>query len=283
MKDIVSIELDNHRSDIAVTMYSMQDFYERYRVESVQPHRLGFNAIIYVTKGRGEHYIDYKLYKLKPGAILFVSRYQVHHFVYTPELDGYIVPYKADILYFGKEDPLRDKIDAALGSVNYMSETDSELKFYFQQLWGECQHREHLFNAEVIRLLIRGIILKTIVASHHHLIKNKEVVIKRQCFDQLSQLIESRYCQTRTVADYAAIMGKSVKQLNRVAKENTGKSVKELIDDRLILECKRLLAFSHHSICDISAILGFDEATNMTKFFKRHTNITPKQFRELAS
>ena len=78
-------------------------------------------------------------------------------------------------------------------------------------------------------------------------------------------------------------MGKSIKQLNRVARENTGKTVKELIDDRLILECKRLLAFSHHSICDISTILGFDEATNMTKFFKRHTNITPKQFREIAA
>ncbi|WP_353620189.1 helix-turn-helix domain-containing protein [Thalassotalea sp. G20_0] len=44
---------------------------------------------------------------------------------------------------------------------------------------------------------------------------------------------------------------------------------------------KRLLTFSHYSITDISLKMGFHEATNMIRFFRRHTRLLPKEFRQV--
>ncbi|WP_407083392.1 helix-turn-helix domain-containing protein [Photobacterium leiognathi] len=72
------------------------------------------------------------------------------------------------------------------------------------------------------------------------------------------------------------------KQVDKLAKDNAGISVKELLDERVLIEAKRQLAFSQYSITDITEQLGFNEATNMTKFFKRHTDMSPKDFRQLC-
>jgi len=52
-----------------------------------------------------------------------------------------------------------------------------------------------------------------------------------------------------------------------------------LVNNRVILEIKRLISHSSMSIKEISYITGFDEPANMTKYFKLHTNKTPTEFK----
>ena len=58
-----------------------------------------------------------------------------------------------------------------------------------------------------------------------------------------------------------------------------GKSPKEMIDDRVVLEAKRLLLYSDSSVKEISHELGFDEPTNFIKYFRKHVAQTPNTFR----
>lgn len=85
-------------------------------------------------------------------------------------------------------------------------------------------------------------------------------------YDQLKALIESDFLFSRNVGQYRAVMGVSGKHLNKIARDSTGHTVKELLDFRLLQEIKRLLAFSNESISEISQKTGFDVATNMAKF-----------------
>jgi AraC family transcriptional regulator, transcriptional activator of pobA len=59
-----------------------------------------------------------------------------------------------------------------------------------------------------------------------------------------------------------------------------GKTPKEIIDDRILLEAKRILAHTTESIKEISYYLGFEEPTNFIKYFKKHASVTPTEFRE---
>ena len=59
-----------------------------------------------------------------------------------------------------------------------------------------------------------------------------------------------------------------------------GSTPKKIIDDRIMLEAKRLLAHSSESVKEISYSLGFDEPTNFVKYFRKHHLSTPIEFRE---
>ena len=56
-------------------------------------------------------------------------------------------------------------------------------------------------------------------------------------------------------------------------------SAKAFIAARINLEAKRLLVHTDWPVALIAERLGFDEATNFSKFFKRESGATPAQFR----
>lgn len=63
----------------------------------------------------------------------------------------------------------------------------------------------------------------------------------------------------------------SPRTLNRIVLSARGLTAKAVIDERLALEAKRLLAYTDEPASHIAAELGFSEATNFTKFFARLT------------
>jgi AraC-like DNA-binding protein len=81
------------------------------------------------------------------------------------------------------------------------------------------------------------------------------------------------------VADYADRLGYSVRTLTRASAAATGRSARELVDARIALEAKRLLAYTDLPASAVGRRLGFSEPTNFGKFFLRRTGITPAAFR----
>jgi AraC-like DNA-binding protein len=67
--------------------------------------------------------------------------------------------------------------------------------------------------------------------------------------------------------------------LSRACVQVVGQTAKQLIDRRLALEAKRLLAHSQMPVAHIGHQLGFSESTNFVKFFRRLGEETPQQFR----
>ncbi len=61
----------------------------------------------------------------------------------------------------------------------------------------------------------------------------------------------------------------------------TGRTVTELLHDRIVLESKRNLAFSHKSVKEICYELGFEDPAYFSRFFKNNTGISPQDFRDM--
>ena len=96
----------------------------------------------------------------------------------------------------------------------------------------------------------------------------------------LKRLLEEHFKTVKSVSFYAEKMNVSPKTLNQTTLKIFGKSPKSIIDERVILECKRLLVHSNMSIKEIAFHLGFEEPTNFNKYFKKHLSTTPAHFRE---
>ncbi|WP_229401366.1 helix-turn-helix transcriptional regulator [Micromonospora okii] len=98
-------------------------------------------------------------------------------------------------------------------------------------------------------------------------------------FHRLCQEVERRYQHTRRVEDYAARLGCSVRTLTRACLAVTGRSAKQVIDDRVALQARRLLAATDEPIARIGRRLGFPEPTNFGRFFTREVGVSPGVFR----
>lgn len=96
-------------------------------------------------------------------------------------------------------------------------------------------------------------------------------------------LLEIDFKTQKQVTYYSQKIIITEKRLNQSTTKILGKSPKEIIDDRVMLEAKRILAHTAESIKEIAYYLGFEEPTNFIKYFKKHTAQTPLEFREKHS
>ncbi len=84
----------------------------------------------------------------------------------------------------------------------------------------------------------------------------------------------------RTVKFYADKMCLSPKYLSHLVKTISGKSVMEWIHDYTIVYIKAMLKTSNLSVLQISEELNFPDASCFGSYFKKHTGMTPVQYRE---
>jgi AraC family transcriptional activator of pobA len=83
----------------------------------------------------------------------------------------------------------------------------------------------------------------------------------------------------RSASGFANQLNVHVNHLNRAVKEATQKTTTQLIAERVLQEAKILLKHSAWSVSEVAYALGFTEATHFNNFFKKHTQLTPSQFR----
>ncbi|MDH7461127.1 helix-turn-helix transcriptional regulator [Chitinophagaceae bacterium 26-R-25] len=83
----------------------------------------------------------------------------------------------------------------------------------------------------------------------------------------------------RTAKDYADRLGVHVNHLNKVLKENIGKTTTDIISSRLVQEAKILLKQTDWNISEIAYSLGFEEVAHFSNFFRKQTTLSPVNFR----
>jgi AraC-like DNA-binding protein len=93
--------------------------------------------------------------------------------------------------------------------------------------------------------------------------------------------IESPHQQLRlrTAKDYADRLAVHVNHLNKVLKENTGKTTTAIISNRIVQEAKILLRQTDWNVSQIAYTLGFEEVAHFSNFFKKQTSLPPVAFR----
>ena len=85
-----------------------------------------------------------------------------------------------------------------------------------------------------------------------------------------------------STSEYANELHITSDHLNRTVKLLIGKGAKEYIQDRVMVEARRMLLFSELSAKEIGFALGFEEASNFSAFFSKHAAISPSAFRQKA-
>ncbi len=96
---------------------------------------------------------------------------------------------------------------------------------------------------------------------------------------RFTALVEVRFRQHASVADYARQLGATPQTLTRACRFAVGKAPGEIAHERLLREAMRALAFSAASVTQVAHDLGFADPAYFSRFFKARTGQEPSRFR----
>jgi len=97
---------------------------------------------------------------------------------------------------------------------------------------------------------------------------------------RLKERIEQRFRLRESVASYAAALGVSETALRTACAKIAGISPTEMLDQRTLLEAKRVLLHSNLSIAEVGFSIGFSDPAYFSRFFTRKVGMSPKRYRE---
>jgi AraC-like DNA-binding protein len=149
----------------------------------------------------------------------------------------------------------------------------------FTQLAVDCErHEASPLAAELLRHQLIVLLLRIALLA-----RSEPVGAESRTFARFIRLLETGHPRSRRVEDYAEELGCSVRTLTRACLAVTGRTAKQVVDDRVALEARRLLACTSMSVAEIGRGLGFPEPTNFGRFFHREVGMSPGQFRAEAA
>jgi len=134
-------------------------------------------------------------------------------------------------------------------------------------------------NEMLLVLLKRLIIFITKLAKTEYVPNVKLQDERLDIFRKFNLLVEANYHTEHTVNFYAQSLNKSPKTLSNIFAIYNQKTPVQVIQDRIIIEAKRLLTYTNKSTKEITHALGFEDSAYFCNFFKRHTSMTPLAFR----
>ena len=289
--DIPQIPFQKQDADgLEFEIFPLQELYQRDQGlldHSISlPHRINFPLIIFITKGKGNHFIDFKKHPFQKGSIIFIAKEQVQSFDLKSDTEGFIILFTENFIWntvdFSKSlnYSMLYNYHSNSSILNPKDMPDDGFTSIIEEINREYYFPDSFAKEEIISSLMNFLFLKAERIFRKDLDSKRDKKLAKP-FNTFRNLLIKNYKNTRNASDYAQMMYISYKHLNDICKAVLGQTAKEFIDNYLILETKRYLASSNISIKELTFQMGFDEPTNFIKFFKRHTRQTPSQFKKL--
>ncbi len=143
----------------------------------------------------------------------------------------------------------------------------------------EFKTTDNIQQDMLLMLLKRLIIFVTRLARSECLPAKKLPDEKFHIIRKFNLLVETNYRTEHSVSYYAQQLNKSPKTLSNFFAIYNDKTPLQIIQERIVMEAKRLLFYTNQSVKQITYELGFEDAAYFSNFFKRHTSLSPLEFR----
>jgi AraC family transcriptional regulator, transcriptional activator of pobA len=276
----------NHDNGLNFRIQRMEDIYTERNGKIDEPHRHDFYTVLLVKEASGKHIIDFNEHPFSANQVFFVSPGQIHQVIEDKKSIGYVILFSSEFLgvndipcYF--IDDLNLFNDHGHTPPLPLNETEFVLLSGFCEEMikiqnSDLKYKEQAISSYIKLFLIHGNNLCTLQNNNP---QNQEAV--NSILKNFKILVNEKYSEWHLTTDYANELNVTPDYLNRVIKSLTGKTAKEFIQARIIIEAKRLIAFSDLSAKEVGYQLGFNEPANFSAFFKKNTGFPPSQFNKI--
>lgn len=247
---------------------------------SRQGSRPDFHQLMLITDGRTPHFLDFVRHDGRPGSVLHARPGQVQQFALRAGAQGLVVLFTPAFLLPespGAVGPAMDEVVPS-GTLQLGKQQRPRVRDAFEALAAEYAAADGgPTSRRILQHLLHALLLKLVESSSAAPRPTLAGAVRTH--GRFLRELEGRFARSRAVVDYARALGYSPKTLGRACQAVAGASPKALIERRVALEAKRLLAHTTLSVGAIALEVGFSEPTNFVKFFRRIERTTPSAFR----
>jgi len=277
---------DPKRPKLGVEVLTYESLLERDLQAIIStPHRLDFYQIVFFTKGRGIHTVDEERMAYTRGTVFMVGKGRVQRFAVEPRSRAHLLVFTPEfaLRFFNEAESARAfaLFDEQMGTlcIQLIEYDVRSLELLFTQVKEEYELQEGTEEQQaLLRAAVQFILLRLRrLSPARERVSSADVVGDMQRF---KELLEANWRSSRAVDDYAARMRITPKRLSAITSSAVGRTPKQCIQEHVLLEVKRLMINARLSIKEVAYDAGFDEPTNLVKFFRKATGTTPTAYRE---
>ena len=164
--------------------------------------------------------------------------------------------------------------------LNLNEKEDKKIGLLLEVFKDEFENTDQIQEDMLRMLLVRLIITLTRIAKQQYLPAGESDDQKFDLVRNFNLMVENHYKLHHDVKFYADLLHKSPKTLSNAFAIYGNKSPLQVIQDRVILEAKRLFYYTDKSAKEVASDLGFEDAAHFSKFFKNQTSVNPSDFKK---
>ena len=252
----------------------------RKNIRTTTPHRHNsYVEFVFLTGGGGTHTIDGKPYRVTPPVLFIIRNEQVHHWELTGEPEGYVLIIKKQYIEDSRDKALRNLLAKVIAHT-YLPIAPAAKNFpQFFALLLESWKENHLYRSDVTDGLLKAL-LGNILGYTQPL--GSPIQARTDIYRRYEEMLGKTEALRNSVSHYAALLNTSPQNLNALCRKAAGQSAAMVLASHIVGEAKRLLHYTDMTVSEIATRFDFADGSHFSKYFKRHTGITPQAFRRLA-
>ncbi|MBW8688348.1 helix-turn-helix domain-containing protein [Chitinophaga rhizophila] len=269
------------------------DHFEIQRLETIrsdhhllsgQQERLQYFEIIWMQEGTGTIAIDAVHHPFNNDMIYCLTPGQVRQCKLQHAPKGYYISFSQDFLYRWATYTMGNTwLDTHIYGMGLsMISSDADMQYEIEDLMTKmskeyCNH--YLLRSEVLAGLLNILVIYFSRRQHvrvNELAQSKEI----ELVQRFISLVKVHFRTMKFVADYASELCVTANHLNRIVKKITGTPASSHIQQHIIMEAKRQALHSNVSMKEIAYLLGFDDHSHFSKYFKNNSGMNFTSFKK---
>ena len=286
--------LNRHQPDKPqFAIHDLNEYVNKHQLNTTKPHIHSFYQIIWFKNGNGQHFVDFEAHDVVKNSAFFVAKNQVHYFdnnlYYTGILlhfnEAFLVQKENETDFFLKCNFFNNPYQKTSCIIN--PETEKILDEYISQIIREFANDSRFGKEELLRAYLKSFLIQIQRINQEYNQENETILFgfddKKSRLIKFINLVEENYTKGLSVAEYAGLLHISNRTLSDLTHQLLNKTPSKIIQERIILEAQRLLLHSESNVNQIGYHLGFDDPSYFVKYFKKHTETSPTEFRKSIS
>ncbi len=245
--------------------------------EARHSHRHDYHFFVLQESGTSHTEIDFKKYIIKKPTILYQSPNQVHRALKVENIEMYILIISSENL---NTEYLR--LLQSISPVKPLVLQNKDL-IIIKQSFSLCATLFKKNDDKLYLSMLKDSCNSLVALIISQYLKQSKPIEKSSRFEIVEKgftaLLENNFTVIKRPADYAKKLNISVSYLNECIKNVTGYSVSYHIQQRIILEAKRLLYYSDKSVKEIAIHLGYEDYPYFSRLFTKVTGMTALTFK----
>lgn len=250
-----------------------------------EPERTNSFSIYWIESGTGSVDIDLTAHAFGAHTLLFVSPYRRIRFEPAHAIRGAVIRFHANYLCietFHAESGCSGALfNDPFGSpaVSLPAQARVDVRHLVRRVAAELETPLDGAEEMIIASLKIVLVLATRLKAAANMRRAAKGDYRHPLTHRVNELVEQHYRDVHAPAEYARLLSITPKALGRFTKTHFGRTMTEIVRERLLIDAKWDLLHTLKPVKQIAGELGFADELYFSRFFKKATGRAPTSFR----